>query len=104
MFCSGFVTACDVLQRLCNSGDGWHRREGDPTSKLVFPCLVRNLYNDDDMGDDEDDEHHADTAHEDDEDGGSKQLDNYKDSEALSPGCVDQVHIFSVMTFSLGIV
>ena len=80
------------VQRLCNSGDGWHRREGDPTTKLVFPCLVRNLYNDDDTNDDDDDGENGDTEgenEEDDED--SNKVDSYKDSEALSPGCVDQV-------------
>lgn len=83
-------------KRLCNSGDGWHRREGAPATKLVFPCLVRNLYNDDDEDDDDDDGKDGNNADEneeddDDDDEDSDKLDPQKDSEALSPGCVDQV-------------
>jgi hypothetical protein len=79
------------LQRLCNSGDGWHRREGAPATRLVFPCLVRNLYNEDD--DDEDGETDGNNADEkeDEDDEDSDKLDADKDSEALSPGCADQV-------------
>lgn len=62
----------------------------------MFPCLVRNLYNEDDDDDDE----NNDTANEnEDDDEDSNKLDNYKDSEALSPGCIDQV---GVKPFFLG--
>jgi hypothetical protein len=82
-----------LLQRLCNSGDGWHRREGAPATRLVFPCLVRNLYNEDDEDEEKDgnnaDEKEDEDDEEDEED--SDKLDAVKDSEALSPGCADQV-------------
>jgi len=80
------------LQRLCNSGDGWHRREGAPATRLVFPCLVRNLYNEDDEDEDgEKDGNNADDKEDEEDDEDSDKLDADKDSEALSPGCADQV-------------
>jgi hypothetical protein len=80
------------LQRLCNSGDGWHRREGAPATKLVFPCLVRNLYNEDDEDEDgEKDGNNADEKEDEEDDEDSDKLDAVKDSEALSRGCADQV-------------
>jgi hypothetical protein len=80
------------LQRLCNSGDGWHRREGAPATRLVFPCLVRNLYNEDD-DDEEKDGNNADEKEDEEDDEDSDKLDADKDSEALSPGCADQVGV-----------
>jgi hypothetical protein len=56
----------------------------------VFPCLVRNLYNqDDDEDDDDEDDEKVGNNEDDDED--SDKVDALKDSEALSPNCVDQV-------------
>ncbi len=82
------------MQRLCNSGDGWHRREGAPATRLVFPCLVRNLYNEDDDGEDEEkDGNNADEKEDEDDEDDSDKLDAVKDSEALSPGCADQVGV-----------
>jgi len=42
--------------KVCNGAAGWHKTEEDPRNQLVFPCLVRNLYSDDDDEDDEDDD------------------------------------------------
>jgi len=38
--------------RMCGAEEGWHTQDKDPRHKLVFPCLVRNLYNDEDDDDD----------------------------------------------------
>jgi len=47
--------ACNKnAKELCNGADNWHNVEHDPSNKLVFPCLVRNLYAEDE--EDEDDE------------------------------------------------
>jgi len=48
-------------RRLCDSKDGWHKKENDPSSKLVFPCLVRNLYNNEDDEEEEEDEDDSDS-------------------------------------------
>jgi len=42
--------------KVCNGAVGWHKTEQDPRNQLVFPCLVRNLYSEDD---DEDEDDHA---------------------------------------------
>ena len=34
-------------QNICHESPGWHRMEDDSRHHLVFPCLVRNLYADD---------------------------------------------------------
>ena len=41
-------------ERVCDAKTGWHRDDSrDPRTKLIFPCLVRNLYNDDEEDDNE---------------------------------------------------
>jgi len=61
-------------KKLCEAEDGWHRKESDPVNKLVLPCLVRNLYNEDD-----------DLDHEDEEE------KNEQPSGTVSPGCSDEI-------------
>jgi len=42
--------------KVCNGAPGWHKTEEDPRHKLIFPCLVRNLYSEDYDEDDEEGE------------------------------------------------
>jgi len=61
--------------RICNGADGWHKTHEDPRHQLVFPCLVRNLYSEDDDDGDMEDEN-----------------ENYKDSASkLSSECTHEV-------------
>ena len=50
--------ACDKdAVNVCKGADNWHRTSEDSKNRLVFPCLVRNLYpeeEDDDLDDDKD--------------------------------------------------
>ena len=57
--------ACsDDAARVCKGGKNWHLMNPEnPNNQLVFPCLVRNLYPDDD---DEDDDEDYDNAESDD--------------------------------------
>eukprot|EP00090_Calanus_glacialis_P000340 TRINITY_DN10209_c0_g1_i1.p1 TRINITY_DN10209_c0_g1~~TRINITY_DN10209_c0_g1_i1.p1 ORF type:complete len:1124 (-),score=372.79 TRINITY_DN10209_c0_g1_i1:391-3762(-) len=45
--------------RVCNGAVGWHKTDEDPRNQLVFPCLVRNLYSEDDDDEDGEDEKNA---------------------------------------------
>ena len=48
--------------KVCKGAQNWHQTQNSPKNQLVFPCLVRNLYNDEDdeeEGDDDDDFNNA---------------------------------------------
>ena len=72
--------ACDRdAVRVCKGAASWHMTDNEHLSnKLVFPCLVRNLYNDDE--DDDEDDNSLDEE---------EDIDNNEDK--LSDACVEQV-------------
>ena len=49
---------------VCKAPDGWHRGEQHPTNRLVFPCLVRNLYAEDIEEDEEEENGKSDDVKE----------------------------------------
>ena len=71
-----FQACHDDAKSLCGSSAGWHNTEQDPRHKLVFPCLVRNLYNDEDDEEDDDED---------------DKKDEDEDSEKLSDVCTEEV-------------
>ena len=61
---------------MCKGAPNWHQTKENPNNLFVFPCLVRNLYNDEDDDDEDED------------------LDNYTDKDegySLSDECVGEV-------------
>ena len=70
--------ACDRdAVRVCKGAAGWHASKDNLSNQLVFPCLVRNLYNDED--DDEDD------------DNINMEEEEAENEDKLSDACVEQV-------------
>ena len=64
--------------RVCHGAQNWHQTQESPSNKLVFPCLVRNLYPEDEDEDDEDEFE-------------DEKKDEEKEEGKLSEVCVEEV-------------
>ena len=64
--------------RVCHGAQNWHQTQESPSNKLVFPCLVRNLYPEDEDEDEEDEFE-------------DEKKDEEKEEGKLSEVCVEEV-------------